>query len=97
MSEEATILVVDDTEVNRRLLSDVLGAKGYSMLTASSGAEALALIREKRPDLVLLDVVMPGLSGYEVCRSIRASTDGVMLPVVMITALDPTEERLRGL
>lgn len=97
MSEEATILVVDDTEANRRLLSDLLGVKGYAMMTASSGAEALALIRDRQPDLVLLDVVMPGMSGYEVCRSIRESAQGAMLPVVMITALDPGEERVKGL
>jgi adenylate cyclase len=97
MSEPATILVVDDTEANRRLLGDLLGITGYKVLSAASGAEALALIRDQRPDLVLLDVVMPGMSGYEVCRRIREIADAEMLPVVMITALDPGEERLRGL
>jgi adenylate cyclase len=97
MSEPATILVVDDTEANRRLLVDLLGITGYKVLSASSGAEALVLVRDERPDLVLLDVVMPGMSGYDVCRRIRESADAEMLPVIMITALDPGEERLRGL
>ena len=97
MSEQATILVVDDTEANRRLLGDLLGITGYRVLTASSGAEALALIRDQQPDLVLLDVIMPGMSGYDVCRRIRDDVNAAMLPVVMITALDPGEERLKGL
>jgi adenylate cyclase len=97
MSEQATILVVDDTEANRRLMGDLLGATGYRVLTASSGAEALALIRDRQPDLVLLDVIMPGMSGYDVCRRIRDSANAAMLPVVMITALDPGEERVKGL
>jgi FixJ family two-component response regulator len=67
MSEPATILVVDDTEANRRLLGDLLGVTGYKVLSAASGAEALALVRDERPDLVLLDVVMPGMSGYDDC------------------------------
>ena len=97
MSEQATILVVDDTELNRRLLNDLLNAKGYAVQTASSGAEALALIDENRPDMVLLDVVMPGMDGYEVCRRIRENAEAAMLPIVMITALDQGEERVRGL
>jgi adenylate cyclase len=97
MSEQTTILVVDDTELNRRLLNDLLSAKGYAVQTASSGAEALALIDENRPDMVLLDVVMPGMDGYEVCRRIRESADAAMLPIVMITALDQGQERVHGL
>jgi adenylate cyclase len=97
MSEKPAILVVDDTEANRRLLLDLLGAQGYDMRSAASGPEALALIREHPPDMVLLDVVMPGMSGYEVCRHIRESASAAVLPVVMITALDPGQERLKGL
>jgi adenylate cyclase len=97
MTESATILIVDDTEANRRLLGDLLAASSYAVLTASSGPEALGLIQDKRPDLVLLDVIMPGMSGYEVCRRIRESASAAMLPVIMITALDPGEERVKGL
>jgi class 3 adenylate cyclase/CheY-like chemotaxis protein len=97
MSEQPTILVVDDTELNRKLLGDLLAAKGYAIKTAESGQEALAIINDDPPDMVLLDVVMPGMDGYEVCRRIRESVDAAMLPVVMITALDQGEERIRGL
>jgi class 3 adenylate cyclase len=91
------ILVVDDVPRNVKLLADLLTAKGYSAVTASSGREALAQIEAERPDLVLLDVVMPEMSGYEVCRKIREDPATEILPVVMVTALDPTEERVKGL
>jgi adenylate cyclase len=92
-----TILVVDDQPLNVRLLADLLGAKGYAVVTAASGEEALARIAATPPDLVLLDVMMPGLSGYQVCEQIRGNAATAMLPVVMVTALDPREERIRGL
>jgi adenylate cyclase len=97
VSAPAKILVVDDTPPNVKLLADLLTAKGYAVVTAASGAEALARIEAERPDLVLLDVVMPGLSGYEVCQRIRANSAGGLLPVIMVTALDPGQERVRGL
>ena len=67
------------------------------METAAGGTEALAKIRALKPDLVLLDVVMPDLSGYEVCKALRADPDTGILPVVMVTALDPAQERVKGL
>jgi class 3 adenylate cyclase len=91
------ILVVDDTPHNVKLLADLLAAKGYAVITAASGAEALEHVVNAQPDLVLLDVVMPGMTGYEVCRRIRAGPAGRMLPVVMVTALDPAEERIKGI
>src|SRR5205085_5690976 len=75
------ILVVDDTPSNVKLLADVLGAKGYAVVTAASGAEALEVLERHAPDLVLLDVMMPGMSGYDVCRKIRANPATTMLPV----------------
>jgi len=93
----ATILVVDDVEKNVRLLADVLAAKGYAVRTAASGDAALASIAEQCPDLVLLDVMMPGLSGYDVCRTLRADERHAMLPIVLVTALDPATERVKGL
>jgi len=93
----AKILVVDDTPSNVKLLSDVLGAKGYAVVTAASGADALEVVERERPDLVLLDVMMPGMSGYDVCRKLRANPATTMLPVVMITALDPGQERVKGI
>ena len=91
------ILVVDDTPLNVKLLEDVLTIKGYDVTTAASGQEALAKIRSESIDLVLLDVMMPGMNGYEVCRAIREDVRTALLPVVMVTALDATQERLNGL
>jgi class 3 adenylate cyclase len=97
MSEAGRVLVVDDTPVNVKLLADLLTAKGYGVVTAASGAEALGKVRAEAPDLVLLDVMMPGMSGYEVCRAIRDDPATAMLPVVMVTALDPGQERVKGI
>ena len=91
------ILVVDDIAKNVKLLADVLAVRGYRVSTANSGEEALASIRAEPPDLVLLDVMMPGLSGYDVCRAIRADPAHAILPVVLVTALDPAQERAKGL
>src|SRR5262249_23556832 len=93
----AKILVVDDTPQNVKLLADLLTVKGYAVVTAASGAEALSRIEAERPDLILLDVVMPGMSGYEVCQRIRSDGGNGTLPVVMVTALDPASERIKGL
>jgi class 3 adenylate cyclase/CheY-like chemotaxis protein len=90
------ILVVDDVPRNVKLLADVLTVKGYEVITAECGAEALARARDDRPDLVLLDVMMPGMTGYEVCEVIRADAALRMLPVVLVTALD-SSERIKGL
>lgn len=93
----ARILVVDDVAMNVKLLAELLSVKGYQTVTASSGAEALARLASERPDMVLLDVMMPGMSGYEVCAAIRADPAHAMLPVVLVTALDPAKERAKGL
>jgi len=91
------VLIVDDTPANVKLLEDLLAFHGYEIEAASDGEAALAMIRENTPDLVLLDVVMPGLSGYDVCRAIRADARLAMLPVVMVTALEDREERVKGI
>jgi adenylate cyclase len=93
----AHILVVDDQPQNVRLLEQLLTLSGYEVATASSGAEALAKVARETPDIVLLDVVMPQMSGYEVCKAIRANAETALLPIVMVTALDPAEERVRGI
>ena len=97
MSAPAKILVVDDTPANVKLLGDLLAAKGYAVSTAVNGEEALAKVAAEKPALVLLDVMMPGLSGYDVCRRIRADPETALLPVVMCTSLDPQQERVRGI
>jgi len=93
----ARILVVDDTPQNVKLLHDLLVARGYSVATAATGEEALAKLENEPPDLVLLDVMMPGLSGYDVCRRIREDPRTALLPVVLVTALDPHTERVKGI
>jgi DNA-binding NarL/FixJ family response regulator len=80
------ILVVDDTPANVRLLEAVLSAAGYEVVPATSGDAALAAVAERSPDVVLLDILMPGMDGYEVCRRLRADPATEALPVLMITA-----------
>ena len=91
-----TILAVDDLPQNLRLLDAVLSPRGYRVLTATSGEEALAMLPTSGADLVLLDILMPGMDGYEVCRRIRSSQGFEFLPVVMITA-SGDQEKLRAI
>jgi len=96
-ADGATILVVDDQPQNLRLLDAVLQPRGYEVLLVESGEAALERLRqEPRPDLVLLDILMPGMDGYEVCRRIRENPDTAYLPVVMITASDAAQ-KVRGI
>jgi class 3 adenylate cyclase len=97
VNDPARILVVDDTPMNVKLLEGVLAGHGFAVTTASSGAAALERVRTDQPDLVLLDVVMPEMSGYEVCRRLRADEATRLLPIVMVTALDPATERVKGI
>jgi len=91
------ILVVDDEADAAQLLVDLLGIHGYTVETALGGRDALDHVRRSAPDLVLLDVVMPDLSGLEVLRQLRAEPRFAMLPIVLVTALDPDAERVNGL
>ena len=95
MTDEAdagVVLVVDDQAPNRRLLDAVLTPRGYRVLAASSGEEALQTLQEEQADVVLLDILMPGMDGYEVCRRIRSDPATAILPVVMITASGQQEK-----
>jgi len=83
---QSRILVVDDSPQNRRLLEAVLSARGHAVSSAASGREALDLIAKEPPDLVLLDIVMPEMDGYEVCRVLRADPATKMLPIIMLTS-----------
>ncbi len=93
----ARILVVDDVEANVRLLQAKLEAEYYEVLTAKDGAEALTIAAEARPDIILLDVMMPEMDGFEVCRRLRADAGTRHIPIVMVTALDGRRDRLTGL
>jgi putative two-component system response regulator len=93
----ARVLVVDDEERNRRLLIAMLEAEGYSASEAADGAQALELARQNPPDIILLDVMMQDMDGYEVARALKSDAATHAIPVVMVTALDDRESRLRGL
>lgn len=96
-SSGATILIVDDLAVNARLLERQLAREGHRVLFARDGEEALDRVRQDHPDLVLLDVVMPTLDGFETCRRLKSDPHTRLVPVVLITALQGSEERVRGL
>lgn len=91
------VLIVDDEEQNRTLLRDPLEAHGYEIAEAVDGAQALRSIAERRPDVVLLDVMMPGMDGFEVCRRMKLDAGATPLPVLLVTALSDRKERLMGI
>lgn len=93
----ARVLVVDDIATNVKLLQARLSAEYFEVVTASSGHEALAVCAVERVDVVLLDVMMPGLDGFEVCRRLKQDPKTHHIPVVMVTALDQPSDRLQGL
>ena len=92
----ATILVVDDIPQNVRLLEAVLRPQGYEVVSANDGITALSLVESARPDLVLLDVMMPGLDGYSVCQRLREQDETAVLPVIMVTS-SLGEEKTRAI
>src|SRR5467141_332385 len=91
------ILVVDDKLMNTELLKELLGSRGYRTVAAQNAAAAEAEIRREAPDLVLLDVVMPGKSGYDLCRELKEDPYTRLVPIVMITGLSEREDRVRGI
>ena len=91
------ILIVDDNETNRDILVMRLGPQGYELLQACDGEEALAVAREKLPDLILLDVMMPKLDGFEVCRRLKADTDLPFMAIILVTAKADTKDVVFGL
>ena len=93
----ARVLVVDDNIANVKLLESRLRAEYFEVLTANSGYEALEICGRERADIVLLDVMMPGMDGFEVCRRLKADPKTQIIPVVMVTALDQPSDRIRGL
>jgi len=96
MKTNPKILAVDDTPENLKLLDAILVPRGYELVTASNGTAALEMIGSAKPDLVLLDIVMPGLNGYDVCRRLRDDPATRFLPIVMITA-SGDQERVQAL
>jgi putative two-component system response regulator len=97
MKKKTTILVVDDEEKNLRLMGAILKHYGYCLETAQDGREALNKAKEILPDLIFLDIMMPGMDGYETCKELRKDPATRFIPVVMVTALDDQESRNKGL
>lgn len=97
MPEKSTILIVDDEIVSRSTVEVLLESEGYQLIFAESGEEALHKATALVPDLMLLDVMMPGMNGFQVCQQLRTNPRLAELPVVMVTALDDRESRLKGI
>lgn len=97
MSTEATILVVDDNRDNVEILSAFLESRGYRVASAPDGKSALAKLEEIKPDLVLLDVMMPGMDGWQVCRTIKSHPEFGSTRVVMVTAKGGFEDKFEGM
>jgi putative two-component system response regulator len=97
MRGPSRLLVVDDDERNRKLLGAMLRAEGYVTLEAANGIEALEQARQEQPAVVLLDVMMPGMDGYEVAQRLKTDPATSSMPIVMVTALDDRDSRLKGL
>jgi putative two-component system response regulator len=92
-----TILVADDQVANRELLTELLGSQGFKTITAADGHEALDQLRRVPTDLVLLDVMMPGMTGFEVCEKIKGNPDTYLVPVILVTGLSDKENRIEGI
>lgn len=93
---KATILVVDDNPVNLQLLFEYLGREGFRVLVCEDGESAVSQARETRPDLILMDVLLPGMSGYDSCRAIHAQPETADIPVIFLTALSRTADKIEG-
>ena len=93
----ARVLVVDDIAANVKLLEARLSAEYFTVLTANSPGDALAILRDEHVDVVLLDVMMPGMNGFEVCRRIKSAPKTMHVPVIMVSALDQASDKVQGL
>lgn len=92
----AKVLIVDDDKINRQMLERILNKASYIIETADSGKSAMELMEKDPPDIILLDVVMPELDGFQVCRRIRKVENFKMIPIIFITALEETEDKVKG-
>ncbi|MGH9748296.1 MAG: response regulator [Candidatus Polarisedimenticolia bacterium] len=96
-ARDATVLVVDDDQRNVRLMESILKTNNYNVLKAYNGEEALKLVEDERPDLLLLDVMMPKMSGFELCQRLKIRYETRLLPIVMVTALNSLEDKIQAL
>ncbi|NLN66273.1 MAG: response regulator [Clostridiaceae bacterium] len=91
------ILVIDDTELTQRMIRDILVKEGYEVYSAYSGEEGLDMVVTVKPDLIFLDIIMPGMSGFDVCRILRADDSNILTPIIMLTAQVSEDDKLIGL
>jgi putative two-component system response regulator len=97
ITSRATVLIADDNEANREILTDLLNAEGYNLICAEDGDQALKAIRDEPVDIALLDVMMPGRSGFDVCCTIKSQPHTRFIPVVLVTGLSSVDERIQGI
>ena len=95
MQEKSTILAVDDNSINLAVIEELLGSQ-YNLMTVSTGTEALKIAQEFRPDLIILDIMLHGMSGYEVCQQIRKSSSLRDTKIIMVSAKAMASDRLKG-
>lgn len=91
------ILIVDDVPVNIQLLKTYLGSEGYHIITASDGSEAIEQVKKWNPDLILLDVMMPKMNGFEVCKIIKSDMKTQFIPIIIVTALNELDDKIKGM
>src|SRR5262245_48601496 len=97
VAPQAKILVVDDEVKNVKLLEALLLPRGYEVVIASNGEEALRQVQQERPDLILLDIMMPVMDGFEACKILKDNADTRLIPVIIMTALGQVEDRIKGI
>src|SRR6186997_235645 len=93
----STILIVDDEYSGRETLQSILEGEGYNLVMADNGPQAITKAKSILPDVILLDVMMPGMTGFEVCEKIRSDPQVAEIPIIILTALDDRDSLLRGL
>ena len=91
------ILIIDDTELMVQMIADILAGEGYDVVSANNGTDGIRMVMTHKPDLVLLDVIMPGLDGFEVCRLLRQDESNNLMPIIMLTAQGNEDDKLTGL
>jgi len=91
------ILIIDDSELMVKLTKDILGANGYEVVSASNGIDGIKMVAAEKPSLVLLDIVMPGMNGFEVCKLLRKDESNNLMPIIMLTSQENEEDKLKGL
>jgi DNA-binding response OmpR family regulator len=94
--KDATILIVDDQPANLKILLSFLEHNNFTVRVAENGNRALSILRNYHPDIILLDVIMPGTNGFETCRLIKKNKNSADIPIIFMTSLDSTEDKIIG-